>query len=111
MILSFNLGPDKSLEKFDSEKLTNRNLKFELRREVNLWLPYKKGKYAIIPCKMKNNILSSEFQFRIYTDKPVNIKKIKGNDNKFRPMEDPTANDIDKPSYDSFLDLLKKYNT
>jgi hypothetical protein len=40
----------------------------------------------------------------------VNIKKIKGSENKFKPMEDSTANEIDKSTYDSFLDLMKKFN-
>jgi hypothetical protein len=59
---------------------------------------------------MKNNILESDFQFRIYSDKSVTIKKIKGPDNKFRPMEDPASNEVDKAAYDSFLDLMQKYN-
>lgn len=60
MILSFNLtDKEKSLEEFNIEKSTTKNLKFELRRQVNMWYKFKAGKYAIIPCKMKNDILES----------------------------------------------------
>lgn len=62
------------------------NLKFELKREVNFWNKYKAGKYAIIPCKMKNNIEVSQFQFRIYSDKDISIKKVKGPNNLFKPI-------------------------
>jgi hypothetical protein len=60
LILSFDIK-DKSLDKFDENRLTFKALTFERRREVNLWNKFKKGRYAIIPCKMKNNIKDSDF--------------------------------------------------
>ena len=42
---------------FDKDKMTDpNNLKLEVRRDVNFWHKFKPGKYAIIPCKMKNTI-------------------------------------------------------
>jgi hypothetical protein len=109
LILSFTLGSDKSLEKFDADKLTTKALKFELRREVNMWYRFPAGRYAIVPCKMKNPIVDSEFEFRIYSDKDVTIKKIKGNNNSFRPLPETTAAEVEKAAYGGFLELLAKY--
>lgn len=56
-ILVFDLDEgERVLEKFDMDKMTQKKLKFELRREVNYWHKFEPGRYAIIPCKLKNNI-------------------------------------------------------
>lgn len=47
---------EKFLDKFDMDKMTLRRLKFELRREVDYWHKFPPGRYAIIPCKLKNKI-------------------------------------------------------
>jgi hypothetical protein len=52
-----------------------------------MWYKFKAGKYAIIPCKMKNDIIESEFEFRIYYDKDIKIEKVKGHNNLFRTLE------------------------
>ncbi len=74
-----------------------------------MWYRFPAGRYAIVPCKMKNPILESDFEFRIYSDKDVSIKKIKGTNNSFRPIPDSTAAEVDKAPYAAFLELLAKY--
>lgn len=49
-------------------KMTLRRLKFELRREVDYWHKFEPGKYAIIPCKLKNKIPESDFELRVYSE-------------------------------------------
>ena len=44
------------LDKFETEKMTLPNLKFELKREVSFWHKFKQGRYAIVPCKIANKI-------------------------------------------------------
>jgi len=50
-----------------------------------MWNKFNKGRYAIIPCRMKSKIGDTDFEFRIYTEKSkkVNIKRWKGG-NDFR---------------------------
>jgi hypothetical protein len=109
LILSFALSGDKELTKFDAEKLEPRILNFERRREVNLWHRYKKGRYAIIPCRMKNPIKETDFEFRIYSEKGkrIGIKRLKGT-NDFRGLEEKTVKNIDKGQYEEFLSLVEK---
>ena len=81
----------KNLQMYDYDILTEKSVKFELRREVNMWHRYKKGRYAIVPCKMSNNIEESDFEFRIYYDKPINIRKEKRPNNKFQPLPEAVS--------------------
>lgn len=86
--MSFTLsGSEKELAKFDQSKLTFKSLNFERRREVNLWNKFKKGKYAIIPCRMKSKIGDTDFEFRIYSEKgkKISIRRSKGG-NDFRML-------------------------
>ena len=71
---------ERELEKFDPDRFTIRGFNFERRREVNLWHKFKKGRFAIIPCKMKNKIKETDFEFRIYTEKgkKVGVKRVRG---------------------------------
>lgn len=77
---------------------------------MNLWYKFKAGKYSIIPCKMKNDIVESEFEFRFYFDKDVKVEKVKGHNNSFRPLEEAKTKEIDSSSYGNFLDLLDKHS-
>ena len=95
---------------YDFDILTEKSVKFELRREVNMWHRYKKGKYAIVPCKMGNSIEESDFEFRIYYDKSISIRKEKGPNNKFQPLPEAKSRDIDNHSYMAFMDILEKHS-
>lgn len=75
-----------------------------------MWYKFKAGKYAIIPCKMKNDIIESEFEFRIYYDKDIKIEKVKGHNNAFKTLEETKTKDIDSANYNAFIDLLEKYS-
>ena len=68
-----------------------------------MWYKFKAGKYAIIPCKMQNEIEESEFQFRIYYDKPIKIEKVKGHNNVFTPLEEIESKQVEKASYEKFI--------
>jgi hypothetical protein len=71
-----------------------------------MWYKFKAGKYAIIPCKMKNDIIESEFEFRIYADKDIKIEKVNGHKNAFQPLEETKSKEIDNANYTAFLDLI-----
>ena len=111
-IFSFNLDERgwKNLKMYDYEILTEKSVKFELRREVNMWHRYKRGKYAIVPCKMPNDIEESEFEFRVYYDKPIGIRKEAGPNNKFQPLPEAKSRDIDNQAYMAFIDMLDKHS-
>lgn len=102
------------MDKFDDSKFTVRGFNFERRREVNFWHKFKKGKYAVIPCKMKNKIKETDFEFRIYTEvgKRVNVRRVrggKGNHNDFKKLKELESEEVDGKLYGEFLGLLEKH--
>ena len=71
-----------------------------------MWHKFKAGKYAIIPCKMKNDILESEFEFRMYYDKDVKMEKINGHNNAFKALGETKTKEVDTANYKAFVELL-----
>lgn len=105
--MSFNLeGGDKSLDKFDNTKLTLPTLKLELKRETNYWHRFEPGRYAIVPCKMQNKIPETDFEFRMYTDKKVDIRKINGPTGEFKILAKSAKSD--SVSLQPMVDLIVK---
>lgn len=103
-ILSFTLqGGEKSLEKFDREKMTIDSLNFDKRREVTLWHRFQPGRYAIIPCRAKPEIEESEFEFRAYSESPVSLKKVKGPNNSFTPLRDDNPKRVNQSGITDML--------
>jgi hypothetical protein len=66
-----------------------------------MWNKFDKGRYAIIPCRMKSKIGDTDFEFRIYNEKSkkINIKRSKGGNN-FRMLQEMEVKEIDKSNYD-----------
>ena len=74
---------------------------------MNLWNKFDKGRYAIVPCKMKNKIKETDFEFRIYSEKNkrINIKRSKGNRD-FKLLQEISMSEIERGQYDRMLSLL-----
>lgn len=87
--------------------MTKKELKFELRREVDFWHKFEKGRYAIVPCKLKNNIQESQFELRVYSEQTVSLKKINGKGD-FKVLHKTTKAD-NPAAISSMMEAIEKF--
>lgn len=97
------------LDKFENTKLTLPSLKLELKRETNYWHRFEPGRYAIVPCKMQNKIPETDFEFRMYSEKKVDIRKINGATGEFKLLA--KSGKTDSASLQPMVDLVGKVST
>lgn len=75
------------------DKMTLKKFTVSNRREVDYWHRFEPGRYAIIPCKLKNKIEESDFEVRVYSENSISLKKVKGPSNDFKILPKVSKND------------------